>query len=450
MRKSLIALAMFLGLATPGLAQVLNLTVTNIPTPIVVDRDSKFVLIRENSATPNATFSITPAGSAVAQNLSPGQAFVFQPAVPFLSGQQIATITSTSAGPFTFAASEMATPPSGGAAGVSGNGLLALTVTNAVTQIVTDRYAPFVFVRENAAAPSAVFSITVSGTGVTQNFAAGQTFAFQPATPYLPGTLIGTITATAAGPFNFTGAETYSLPASGGASAGVSSGGLADPGSNGVVERTALNTTTALPLVGSDAGVPTAGTISTTTGTLACSDTNGGLTTNTCGNVPDFTPFPGVGASNAINVGTVGTTWGTGFTSKVNGSFGHVFYYVETTDNSANTYQIGIYNLVTGATVCSTAVTAGTTLFPALGLHEATFTSNCVLTIGGTYAFASAQITGTQTAKFAASSNIAGEGVTPFATAQISSSVFPSTITPPTLTYAVLSASNAPFFAFVP
>jgi hypothetical protein len=214
--------AILLALPSASKAQVVNLTVTATPTPIVVDRTSGFVFIRENSATPTATFSIKLANSNVAQNFAAGQAFVFQPGTPFPSGATIGTIVAMSSGPYNFAASEMATPPSGGATGVGGNGLLSLSVTNTPIPIVTDTTAGFVFIRENAASPSAVFSITIGG--VTQNFAAGQTFTFQPSTPYLPGTTIGTIVATTSGPFSFTGAETFSLPASGGSSGAASTG----------------------------------------------------------------------------------------------------------------------------------------------------------------------------------------------------------------------------------
>lgn len=165
--------------------------------------------------------------------------------------------------------------------------------------------------------------------------------------------------------------------------------------------------------------------------------------------VSTFMPFP-VQGTGSINVGTVGTTFGSGFVSLVNGSYGHIIYGVQVADNTANTYQIGVYNLVTGATVCSSAVSAGTVLFPATGHQTATMTSNCVLTIGGIYGFSSAQVTGTQTAKFAGAGSVAGSGVTPFAIAQLSASVFPGTITPPTLTYVQTTSLNAPWFAFIP
>lgn len=90
-----------------------------------------------------------------------------------------------------------------------GNGVIAITVTNAATTIVTDRPCNRVLVRENSASPTAVFSITLSGNSTAINFAAGTQYLIVApgGSNWSTGTNIASIVATTAGPFTFAGVE---------------------------------------------------------------------------------------------------------------------------------------------------------------------------------------------------------------------------------------------------
>ena len=94
------------------------------------------------------------------------------------------------------------------------NGVVVISVSNTSTTITVDRVCNYVLVRENAASPSAVFSITLAQTATAQNFPAGAQFEFvaPPGVPFAPGQVIGNIVATAAGPFSFTASESTGLP----------------------------------------------------------------------------------------------------------------------------------------------------------------------------------------------------------------------------------------------
>jgi hypothetical protein len=95
-------------------------------------------------------------------------------------------------------------------ASAQSTGVITITVTNAAANITVDRACNRVLVRENSASPTAVFSITLSGTSTAQNFPAGSQYLIvNPSGNNWPsGTTIATIVATAAGPFTFTGTET--------------------------------------------------------------------------------------------------------------------------------------------------------------------------------------------------------------------------------------------------
>jgi len=67
-----------------------------------------------------------------------------------------------------------------------------------------------VLVRENAASPSAAFSITLSGTSTALNYPAGTQFLFTG--NFANGQAIGTIQATTAGPFTFMAVEANGPP----------------------------------------------------------------------------------------------------------------------------------------------------------------------------------------------------------------------------------------------
>jgi hypothetical protein len=87
-----------------------TVSVTNVAANITADGNYNQILLRENSATPTAAFSITLAGSSTAINYPAGTQFLFSG--NFMNGQVIGTIQATTAGPFTFIAVEASGPPS--------------------------------------------------------------------------------------------------------------------------------------------------------------------------------------------------------------------------------------------------------------------------------------------------------------------------------------------------
>ena len=94
------------------------------------------------------------------------------------------------------------------------NGVLVISVTNLPANITVDRTCYYVLLRENSASPTAIFSITLAGTIVAQNYPAGANFLFVAPTgsPFTPGTTLGTVAATTSGPFSFTATESTSMP----------------------------------------------------------------------------------------------------------------------------------------------------------------------------------------------------------------------------------------------
>jgi hypothetical protein len=126
------ALLCLLGVPISVRAQVdgtVTISVTNVAANIILDHDAYSVVIRENSASPTAVFSITPSGG-VAHNYAAGAQFVFTAkkcggCSPFKSGTTIGTIVATTAGPFSFTADESIGDPSLAAkngTGTSGGG----------------------------------------------------------------------------------------------------------------------------------------------------------------------------------------------------------------------------------------------------------------------------------------------------------------------------------------
>lgn len=89
-----------------------TMTVTNSPANIVVHNPVSAVVIRENSATPTAVFSITPSASgSAAVNFAAGGSYIFSNgSVQWGSGTTIGTIQATTAGPFTFVLMETNSP----------------------------------------------------------------------------------------------------------------------------------------------------------------------------------------------------------------------------------------------------------------------------------------------------------------------------------------------------
>src|SRR5579862_6861572 len=101
--------------------KVQTLSVTNSPLTITADMTGNAVVVRENSASPTAVFSVTLAGTTTAQNYAAGTQFVFNG--PYVSGQVIGTIVATTAGPFSFTAVESnGTPSMSAKASSSGGG----------------------------------------------------------------------------------------------------------------------------------------------------------------------------------------------------------------------------------------------------------------------------------------------------------------------------------------
>src|SRR5580700_1127929 len=90
------------------------------------------------------------------------------------------------------------------------NHVQTLTVTNGTTTITADGNYNQVLVRENAATPSAAFSITLAGTSTALNYPAGTQFLFTG--NFVNGQAIGTIQATTAGPFTFIAVEANGPP----------------------------------------------------------------------------------------------------------------------------------------------------------------------------------------------------------------------------------------------
>ena len=90
------------------------------------------------------------------------------------------------------------------------NHVQTITVTNGTTTITADGNYNQVLVRENAASPSAAFSITLSGTSTALNYPAGTQFLFTG--NFVNGQAIGTIQATSAGPFTFIAVEASGPP----------------------------------------------------------------------------------------------------------------------------------------------------------------------------------------------------------------------------------------------
>jgi len=157
----------------------------------------------------------------------------------------------------------------------------------------------------------------------------------------------------------------------------------------------------------------------------------------------------GAQGATATGMGTTGTTQASGFIAPYSGVYGHMHIPVSTADNSANTYNFGIYN-ATGTLICSTGAVAGSTYFATTSGGTVPFTSNCVLTQGSVYFFATGAIS-TSTLKSVGCSNvICGMGATPFVVAQVAATVMPSTITAPTVSYAITTTSNVQVFALYP
>ena len=91
---------------------------------------------------------------------------------------------------------------------------ITVSVTNVAANVTTTIPANQLVIRENSASPTAIFSITLSGSSTAINFAAGSTYTF--ASPngqtWPAGTVLGTIVATTSGPFTFVGTQSIGVP----------------------------------------------------------------------------------------------------------------------------------------------------------------------------------------------------------------------------------------------
>jgi len=90
------------------------------------------------------------------------------------------------------------------------NHVQTITVTNGTTTITSDGNYNQILLRENAATPSAAFSITLAGSSTAINYPAGTQFLFSG--NFSNGQAIGTIQATTAGPFTFIAVEASGPP----------------------------------------------------------------------------------------------------------------------------------------------------------------------------------------------------------------------------------------------
>jgi hypothetical protein len=113
MKKSLLFLLALL-IASGTVRGDWTFTVTNAQTAITAPDSGAFsILVRENSTTPSATFTIwpgaaPPAAGASGTVLAAGQSYIFTRSVgfPFLANQVVGYIQAGAAGPYTFAAIE--------------------------------------------------------------------------------------------------------------------------------------------------------------------------------------------------------------------------------------------------------------------------------------------------------------------------------------------------------
>jgi hypothetical protein len=167
-------------------------------------------------------------------------------------------------------------------------------------------------------------------------------------------------------------------------------------------------------------------------------------------NMPAQQPL-GPGSNSAgPGLSVAGATSAEGFISVGNGSYGHFVIHITTTDNSANTYNFGVYNAA-GTLLCSTGAIAGSTFATANGSKQVAFTSNCTLVQGSIYYFAYSAVTANtlRLSGVGGAATIGGDSLTPFANAQVSASSMPGTISAPTVAYAS-TMGTGPWFGLTP
>lgn len=147
------------------------------------------------------------------------------------------------------------------------NGVVTISVTNSAANITVDRTSYYVAVRENAASPTAVFSITLTGSSVAQNFPAGAVFIFNAPNgqPFQKNQTIGTIVATASGPFSFTATESTSAQPSMQAKVGTGGGSASGVASVSGTANQVASTGGATPVLSLPATLKAPGYVAQTT-----------------------------------------------------------------------------------------------------------------------------------------------------------------------------------------
>jgi hypothetical protein len=156
------------------------------------------------------------------------------------------------------------------------------------------------------------------------------------------------------------------------------------------------------------------------------------------------------GTATGVGLSVAGHTAAEGFLSQGVGTYAHVLMYNQLADNTANTYNFGFYNAA-GSLLVSTGAIAGSTFATGNVIVKLAFTGAASITIASNtiYYFAYSAITA-NTARFSSYNPT----LTPFVTAEVSTSSMPGSITAPVVSWGTSSgASNVStgvWFALVP
>jgi hypothetical protein len=118
-------------------------------------------------------------------------------------------------------------------------------------------------------------------------------------------------------------------------------------------------------------------------------------------------------------------------------------YIVNTADNTANSYDLGIYDS-SGNRIAHTGALPGTTLFSGTTVFNPTWTSSANLTPGMKYYFAATSSAATPLAKFSGSITLNFQNSNNCGSS--SSAVLPSTITVPADSWVTTSATPTVVF----
>jgi hypothetical protein len=302
--------------------------------------------------------------------------------------------------------------------------------------------------------------LSIASNGVI-SFASGQTF---------PGGGSGTVTSVSAGsgltasPNPITNSGTISIPAAGvtnsmlanssltvKAGTGLSGGGTVALGGSVTLSSNLSGTqdgiayfssatnlaSTAAPangqiLIGSTGNAPVLGTL-TAGSNITITNGPGSVTISAAGGggggptLPFFaTGGERTGATQALTA-NVTKLWG--FLLPYNVTTTEIIYDIATADNTANDYDIGIFNN-SGNLVVDLGPTPGTTLAPALGFHTLTWTQGTTSLAAGRYYLAITTNCKSACAKIEGATTFASFATNASAGAS-SGGALPSTLTPP-------------------